>query len=459
MKRRVSLFILFILALSLLVVPSYSEQEIRVSVDGGYISFDVQPTIIDGRVLVPLRAIFEALDVIPVWHSSTKTVTAEKDSRTIELTIDSYQAKIDGEVVEIDVPGTIVDGRTIVPARFIAEALDAEVLWDAVDRIVIINSSEYQAEKQLNSLDFEQISQLSESVVKIYVENINGGYFSGSGFFYEDGKIGTNYHVIEDAEFIKVEFDDRSFYTEEIKVIGYNKELDLAALSIANMTISGLQLGDSEGISVGQSVYAIGSPGGVINTVSSGVISAIRNQMIQITAPISPGSSGGVLIDEYGDVIGVTSLGIIDKENVGYAIPINLFKSMDKDANLSLSEFRDASDSLENNESEEANYKNLAMARLEDGEAVYTDTFSTDTPYIYATGMLYNASGVTKLKSEWYYLEKEEFIDSVEVETEESNAEFYFSLSMPDTGWPKGFYEVRLFIDGEYQESLEFKVE
>ncbi len=468
MRRKIILSIILVLVLSIFVVPSYANQEIRVSVDEEYITFDVPPVIINGRTLVPLRAIFEELGVTTVWHSSTRTVTAKKDSITIELTIDSYEALVDGQVVELDVQGTIIDGRTIVPARFIAEALDAKVDWDAANRIVIVTSAEYLDETDLDSIDpptkqilnSKQIGQLAESVVKIYVKDVDENYFSGSGFFYDEGEIATNYHVIKDAKLIEIEFDDGSIYTGEVEVIGYNKELDLAALSIAKETVPGLEFGDSEKIYLGQKVYAIGSPGGVINTLSSGFISAIRNQMIQINAPISQGSSGGALINEYGQVIGVTSLGILDEENLGYAIPINLFKSMDKIENLSLSEFRSAVDFLQTGETEEAYYKNLGMAMLDGEEVIYTDTFAADTSVAYVTGMLYSPLESTIIMSEWYYSEEgEEFIDSSEIETNESNAEFYFSLSKPDNGWPKGSYEVRLFINGEHQDTLKFWVE
>ncbi|MFP4457047.1 MAG: hypothetical protein ACLFPS_05250 [Clostridia bacterium] len=107
-----------------------------------------------------------------------------------------------------------------------------------------------------------------------------------------------------------------------------------------------------------------------------------------------------------------------------------------------------------------ANYKDLKMARLEGEEAVYTDTFKSDIPEIFVTGVLDNAPGDTELKSEWYYMEgDEEFIDSATLETEEGKTEIHFSLTRPNEGWPDGSYEVRLFIDDEHQETLEFEVE
>lgn len=188
-------------------------------------------------------------------------------------------------------------------------------------------------------LTSEQIGLLSESVVKLYVESNDGTFSTGSGFFYEQGKIGTNYHVIDNAKRIEVEFDDGTLYQGIVKVLGYDKVLDIAAISIAESGTPPLKMGDSSKLIRGQNIYTIGSPVGLMNTLSNGLVGSIREQSIQITAPISPGSSGGVLLDEYGKVVGITSSGIIEGENLGFAIPINLFSSMSKNSNLTLTEF------------------------------------------------------------------------------------------------------------------------
>lgn len=190
-----------------------------------------------------------------------------------------------------------------------------------------------------SKLNSEQIGNLAQSVVKIYVEDMDGNLSTGSGFFYESGKIATNFHVIDNAKVVSIEFDDGSKYTGEVKVLGYDIEFDLAALSINQSTVPGIKLGDSDKVTRGQNIYTIGSPAGLMNTLSNGLVSSIRNQIIQITAPISPGSSGGVLLDEYGAVIGITSSGIIEGENLGFAIPINIFKLMLKTHNYTLQEF------------------------------------------------------------------------------------------------------------------------
>jgi len=148
MKKRLSFAVVLILLFSLIIVPGFSSQDIRVTVDGRNVEFDVPPTVIEGRTLVPLRGIFEALGVTPVWHASTRTVTAQRGSRNIELPLDSHQAKINGQTIEVDVPGTLIGGRTMVPARFIAESLEANVGWDAANRIVLITSGVEEEEEE-----------------------------------------------------------------------------------------------------------------------------------------------------------------------------------------------------------------------------------------------------------------------------------------------------------------------
>lgn len=183
-----------------------------------------------------------------------------------------------------------------------------------------------------------EIGAFSRSVVKIYVETYTGETNIGSGFFYEPGKIATNYHVMEGANKIEFEYDDGTLYSSNVSIIGYDPNLDLVALTISDTHTPALPLGNSDTLIRGSKIYTIGSPMGLTNTLGSGIVSSIRHQSIQITSPISPGSSGGALLDEYGNVVGITNAGIIEGENLGFAIPINLFKEMDKSRLLALSD-------------------------------------------------------------------------------------------------------------------------
>lgn len=106
--------------------------QIPVYIDGKRLYFtDVPPTIISNRLMVPLRAIFEALQAEVAWDNDTRTITATKGKDTVALTIGQNTAKVNGKTVKLDAPATIIDGRTLVPLRFSAEAFGAKVTWDA----------------------------------------------------------------------------------------------------------------------------------------------------------------------------------------------------------------------------------------------------------------------------------------------------------------------------------------
>lgn len=163
----------------------------------------------------------------------------------------------------------------------------------------------------------------------------------GSGVIVgNDGVIVTNYHVIEGADDIKVVLTDRREF--EARVLGTDKGTDLAVLKInaEGDALPFLNLGDSDGIEVGDLVLAIGNPFGVGQTVTSGIISAVARTQVSITdysffiqtdASINPGNSGGALVDMQGNLIGVNSA-IYSKgggsNGIGFAIPANMVRSV-----------------------------------------------------------------------------------------------------------------------------------
>ena len=103
---------------------------ITVNFCGKFLEFDVPPRIINDRVMVPLRAIFEECGAMVCWDDSTKTVTAMKDDILVILPIGSTKPTVNCEVVELDQPAVIVDGRTLAPLRFVCETFGGIVFWD-----------------------------------------------------------------------------------------------------------------------------------------------------------------------------------------------------------------------------------------------------------------------------------------------------------------------------------------
>lgn len=140
MKRIRILFTVIIILSMLIGNIAYAAEPIKVYIDNSRLDMEVTPQIQNGRTLVPLRAIFEALGADINWDPVTRTVTGTKDNTIVTLTIDSKTAYINGTAKELDVPAVIVSGRTMVPARFIAESLGAVVGWDNDSKTVLVNS-------------------------------------------------------------------------------------------------------------------------------------------------------------------------------------------------------------------------------------------------------------------------------------------------------------------------------
>lgn len=175
------------------------------------------------------------------------------------------------------------------------------------------------------------VNELKKSVVKIYSYNSDNEVQStGSGFcmFYEN-LIVTNFHVVEGAKNIKIESDEGEYF-EITSVDIFSVDNDLAILR-GNFNLKTLSVGDSKNIKIGSEVIAIGSPQGYKNTVSTGIVGRVDENGIQITAPLSPGSSGGALFSSRGKVIGVNYLSREDAQNLNFAIEIEKVEELYKD--------------------------------------------------------------------------------------------------------------------------------
>lgn len=114
-----------------------SNSTISLKVNGQLINSDVAPVVINGRTMVPVRAIAEALGLSVSFDDATQTVTAQKEVTTVKLVIDG-KANKNGQEIPLDVPAQIINGRTVAPVRFIAEAFGASVSWDEATRTVSI---------------------------------------------------------------------------------------------------------------------------------------------------------------------------------------------------------------------------------------------------------------------------------------------------------------------------------
>ena len=150
----------------------------------------------------------------------------------------------------------------------------------------------------------------------------------GSGVVLNDkGYVVTNYHVFAGCERLEIKHYDKTITYSDI--IGVDVEKDLLILKIDDNIFPSIQLANVDELKVGQRVYAIGSPLGFENSLSEGIISGLRNSdilgrnFIQITASISPGSSGGAVVNSKGELIGISTLTFKEGQNLNFAIPIN----------------------------------------------------------------------------------------------------------------------------------------
>ena len=172
-------------------------------------------------------------------------------------------------------------------------------------------------------------SHTAESLYKAVQESVVGIKHddgNGSGFFVEErGLIATNRHVVGAHRDVIVELSSSKEIPGAV-CRGY-REVDLAFIKVDHPELKLAQLAEENSVNVGQRVYAIGSPRGLSNTLTQGIVSAIGryihgNHYIQTDASINPGNSGGPLFNEYSQVVGVNTMIIGDAQGLGFSIPI-----------------------------------------------------------------------------------------------------------------------------------------
>ena len=175
------------------------------------------------------------------------------------------------------------------------------------------------------------------STVLLVMEDANGQPLSlGSGFFVGAGEIASNLHVVEGAVrgYAKLVGQKTKHDLEGITAVDPRRDLVVLKIAVADPPV--LPLGNSDAIQVGEPVYAVGNPQGLEGTFSQGVVSSIRevgtDKLLQITAPISPGSSGGPVLNGKGEVIGVSVATFRGGQNLNFAIPSNYLKLLLEEA-------------------------------------------------------------------------------------------------------------------------------
>jgi S1-C subfamily serine protease len=174
------------------------------------------------------------------------------------------------------------------------------------------------------------------SVVLLVMQDANGQPFSlGSGFFIADGVIVTNLHVVRGSSSGQVKMVGQTRTYPIRGVVGIDANADIVLLEVRGANAPSLELSQGTDLAVGDVVYAVGNPEGLEGTFSQGIVSGFRgtgpDKLLQITAPISPGSSGGPIVNSRGEVVGVAVATFKEGQNLNFAVPASFVVPLLKD--------------------------------------------------------------------------------------------------------------------------------
>lgn len=209
------------------------KEPVTVEIDGMQVDFDVEPQIVDGRTLVPMRKIFEELGALVKWDEETQTVYAKKNKKEVSLKINSNELIIDKgdtdedgnpvtQTVTLDVASVIKDGRTLVPTRAVAEAFGLQVDWDKNERTVTIES------------DNEEDNSWKENVVTINLSDMsiegdgaqkdgNGILITKGGDYTVSGTLKSGNITVNTKEKVKIRLNNASITSENEPCIYFEK--------------------------------------------------------------------------------------------------------------------------------------------------------------------------------------------------------------------------------------------
>lgn len=229
MKKIISLVLAMAITISSTICVFAANEGIKVYLEGNKISFDVQPQTINDRTMVPIRAIFEAMGAVVNWDDATQTAISTKDNTTVKMTLNSTNEYINDVVCEMDVTPVIIDGRTLAPARYVAEAFGYYVNWDAMTQSVLISKNK--------NFDISQIKDGTKEHPYKFGDTVSMTIYNYADDYSEKiptKKVNLTLNSLVNFEQIKVEnksnklyyiYDDKDwFITGEISLVEYSKD-------------------------------------------------------------------------------------------------------------------------------------------------------------------------------------------------------------------------------------------
>ena len=184
------------------------------------------------------------------------------------------------------------------------------------------------------------VQRISQSVVLIYGQDKNGKLVSkGTGFFvHRNGRLVTNFHVIKEVKKLKIKLFDGQFLRVS-RSLAEDRGADLVLLDVNTQgrPVKPLALAPAGSIRIGERIVVIGGPLGLQGSVSDGLISAMRKlprygTLLQITAPISPGSSGSPVLNLDGEVVGIATLSFKRGQNVNFAVSVDKLRRLQSES-------------------------------------------------------------------------------------------------------------------------------
>jgi len=170
-----------------------SPMPIRVLLDSEALEFDVAPMIVGGRVMVPMRGIFEAMGALVEWDYDSRTITATKDDLVIISSIGSPKMQIGEYFITMDVAPMLAFGRTLVSVRFVVEAFGVDILWDEVKRTVHISTEQVEQEAAQDTV----IAPRGRLMVMYHANGGIGAPISNTVDINEDGSVRFRHSRVE----------------------------------------------------------------------------------------------------------------------------------------------------------------------------------------------------------------------------------------------------------------------
>lgn len=288
MKKSLSLVLVLVLTLTLCLPIAYAnDNSIKVLLNGEYVNFDVEPQLVNGRTMVPFRAIFEAMGAQVEWNQDLWQASGEKDGKKVSMIIDSNEVVVNNngeeKIIEIDQAPILIDGRTMVPVRFVAQAFDKIVAWDNDERTVIIFDLQYFVDRlQEKAPNFYECLTSTYTIPETFKQNDEFKFevnaqendLKENGKLTLEGKMNTIMNQTDAYVGLDVEYEmynqifgDDEFETEKYDVTADIYIKDNGMLIKTNL----LELMEEDEIQTSEKVYSVKKDGIYIDISKLGI--------------------------------------------------------------------------------------------------------------------------------------------------------------------------------------------